>query len=98
MIKYKIDIMQELKKAGYTSYKLRNDKIFGEATITKFRKKEYINFNNLDILCKLLNCQPADIIEYRTNNGKFKTINDLKKIKGIGKAKFDAIKDKITVK
>ncbi len=64
MIKYKIDIMQELKKAGYTSYKLRNDKIFGEATITKFRKKEYINFNNLDILCKLLNCQPSDIIEY----------------------------------
>lgn len=64
MIKYKIDIMQALKDQGYSSYKLRNDKIFGEATMTKFRKKEYFNFENLNTLCYLLNCQPADIIEY----------------------------------
>jgi len=64
MIKYKIDIMDALKVKGYTSYKLRKDKIFGEATMTKFRKKEYINFENLNLLCKLLECQPGDIIEY----------------------------------
>lgn len=64
MIKHKIDIMQALKDNGYTSYKLRQEKIFGEATMTKFRKKEYFNFENLDILCSLLNCQPGDIIEY----------------------------------
>ncbi len=64
MIRYKIDIMKALKEKGYTSYKLRQDKIFGEATMTKFRKKEYINFDNLDILCELLECQPADIIEH----------------------------------
>lgn len=64
MIYYKIDIMQALKEAGYTSYKLRTEKIFGEATMTKFRKKEYINFENLDKLCSLLNCQPSDIIGY----------------------------------
>ena len=64
MIKYKINIMEELKNNGYTSYKLRKDKIFGEATMTKFRKQEYINFDNLNMLCELLNCQPGDIIEY----------------------------------
>lgn len=64
MIKYKIDIMESLKNKGYTSYRLRKDKIFGEATMTKFRKKEYINFDNLNILCNLLDCQPGDIIEY----------------------------------
>ena len=64
MIKYKIDIMESLKNKGYTSYKLRKNKIFGEATMTKFRKKEYINFDNLNILCNLLDCQPGDIIEY----------------------------------
>ena len=64
MIRYKIDIMDSLKAAGYSSYKLRQNKIFGEATMTKFRKKEHINFDNLNLLCKLLNCQPADIIEY----------------------------------
>ena len=64
MIKFKIDIMQALKEKGYTSYKLRKEKIFGEATMTKFRNQEYINFENLNILCRLLECQPEDIIEY----------------------------------
>ncbi len=64
MIKYKIDIMDTLKEKGYTSYKLRKEKIFGESTMTKFRKKEYINFDNLNLLCQLLECQPGDIIEY----------------------------------
>lgn len=64
MIKYKINIMDSLKGKGYTSYKLRKNKILGEATMTKFRNKEYINFENLNILCSLLNCQPGDIIEY----------------------------------
>lgn len=64
MIRYKIDIMDALKAKGYTSYKLRQEKIFGEATMTKFRKKEYINFDNLNLLCELLECQPGDIIAY----------------------------------
>lgn len=56
--------MDALKEKGYTSYKLRQDKIFGEATMTKFRRKEYINFDNLNLLCELLGCQPGDIIAY----------------------------------
>ena len=64
MIEFKIDIMQALKEHGYTSYRLRKEKIFGEATMTKFRNQEYINFENLNILCRLLECQPEDIIEY----------------------------------
>ena len=64
MIRYKIDIMESLKEKGYSSYKLRKNKIFGEATIQKFRNKEYINFDNLEKLCFLLECQPSDIIEY----------------------------------
>ena len=65
MIYYKIDIMQTLKDRGYSSYKLRHEHIFGEAVMQKFRNKEYINFENLDKLCKLLNCQPSDIIGYK---------------------------------
>ena len=37
------------------------------------------------------------IIEYREQNGKFKTIEDLKNVSGIGESKFSNIKDKITV-
>lgn len=64
MIQYKIDIMDSLKAKGYSSYRLRKDKIFGEATMTKFRNREPINFDNLNLLCSLLECQPGDILEY----------------------------------
>ena len=37
------------------------------------------------------------IIEYRTTNGGFKTIEDLKKVSGIGESLFEKIKDKITI-
>ena len=37
------------------------------------------------------------IIEYRNSNGKFKKIEDLMNVNGIGPAKFNNIKDKITV-
>ena len=35
------------------------------------------------------------IIDYRNQYGLFKTLEDLMKVKGIGQAKFDFIKDKI---
>lgn len=38
------------------------------------------------------------IIEYREENGKFKKIEDLKNVSGIGEAKYEAIKDNIIVK
>lgn len=38
------------------------------------------------------------IIEYREENGKFKKIEDLKNVSGIGEAKYEAIKDNIVVK
>lgn len=63
-IKYKIDVLAELKNAGHSSYRLRQDKIFGERTIQKFRNKEIVSADNLATLCELLNCQPGDILEY----------------------------------
>ena len=37
------------------------------------------------------------IVEYRTNNGNFTSIEQLLNVKGIGSARFDAIKNYITV-
>ena len=36
------------------------------------------------------------ILDYRKENGKFKKIDDIKQVKGIGEAKFNKIKDLIT--
>lgn len=64
MLKYKIDILEELKQKGYTTYKLRKDKIIGEAQIQKIREGELASKETLNTVCKLLNCQPGDILEY----------------------------------
>jgi competence protein ComEA len=37
------------------------------------------------------------IIDYRTENGGFKTVDEIKEVPGIGDAKFAAMKDSITV-
>ena len=39
----------------------------------------------------------SKIIDYRTKNGKFKKIEDLMNISGIGEAKFNNIKDYISI-
>lgn len=64
-IKYKIDVLSELKKAGYTTYKIKQEKLFSESTVQKFRNGESVSWKNIDTLCKLLNCQPGDIMEYK---------------------------------
>jgi putative transcriptional regulator len=65
MIVYRINVLEQLKAAGYSTYKLRMDKIFGQATIQQLRNGQLVSLANLNDLCRLLNCQPGDIIEYR---------------------------------
>ena len=64
MLRYKIDILEELKNKGYSTYKLRKDKIIGESQIQKIRTGELASKETLNTICKLLACQPGDILEY----------------------------------
>lgn len=64
MLRYKFDVLSELKKRGYTSYQIRKEKIFAESTLQKFRTGQVISADNLDSLCRCLECQPGDILEY----------------------------------
>lgn len=63
-IKYKIDVLAALKAAGYTTYRLRKEKILGESTMQQFRAGEIVSTENLSRICELLNYQPGDILEY----------------------------------
>ena len=63
-IRYKINVVMALKKAGYSTYRIRKEKIMAQSTLQKFRDGEIVNIDNLNVICKLLNCQPGDILEY----------------------------------
>lgn len=67
-IKYKIDVLDALKKAGYSSYKIRQDKLLGERVLSRLRHQESVSYDVLALVCKLLNCQPGDLLEYVPDN------------------------------
>ena len=64
MLKYKIDVLATLKEKGYNTNKIRTEKIMGEAMLQKIRKGEMVSWSVFEKLCLLLDCQPADLIEY----------------------------------
>ena len=65
MITYKIDVLQALKAKGYTSYKLRKDKLFSEKTIQYFRDGQLPSWATIDKLCSLLDMGVGDILVFK---------------------------------
>ena len=63
-LQYKMDVVSALKEKGITSYKIRSEKLLSESTLQKLRKGEGVSWDNLETLCRLLECQPSDLIEY----------------------------------
>ena len=58
-----------LKEKGYTSYRIRQEKIMGQATWQKIQNGGDIDTRTIAKLCKVLNCQPGDIMEYEEEQG-----------------------------
>lgn len=67
-IRYKIDILEALKTAGYNTTRLRKEKLLGESVIQKMRGKKPLSWHELGVICGLLGCQPGDLVEYSTDN------------------------------
>lgn len=63
-IRYKIDIMKALKEAGYSSTRIREEKLIGQSYLQQIRHQELVSWKTIDTLCGLLNCQVGDIVEY----------------------------------
>ena len=63
MWRYKIDVLKELSNRGYTSTKMRKDKIISQATLQNIRQGKGITTDTINTLCIILKCQPSDIIE-----------------------------------
>ena len=61
-LKYKIDVLAALKEKGYSTYRLRKDKIFGERVIQQLRDREPVSWEVLGRLCSLLGCDIGEII------------------------------------
>ena len=64
-LSYKINVLDALKEKGYSSYTLRKEKLLSESTIQKLREGEGVAWDNLDTLCRLLDCDISELLEYQ---------------------------------
>ena len=64
MLIYKIDVLQTLKENGYNTTRLRREKLLGENAIQDIRQNKMIGTKSLDMVCRLLDMQPGNIIKY----------------------------------
>ena len=67
-IKYKMNLVTALKEAGYNSTVIRQEKIMGQRELQKLRHNELVSWATIETICKLLQCQPGDILEYTEEN------------------------------
>ena len=64
MIRYCTDVLTALKEAGYSSYRLRKEKIINESSIQQLRNGELVSWKIFNTICSLLECQPGELIEW----------------------------------
>lgn len=63
-VQYKINVLAALKEAGYSSTRIRQEKLIGQATLQQLRHGELVSWATINTICQLLDCQPGDILEY----------------------------------
>ena len=66
-LRYKIDVLSALKEKGYNTNKIRTEGLLSQSTLQKFRTQQGVSWENIETLCRLLECQPGDLIEYIEN-------------------------------
>ena len=67
-LQFKINVINALKEKGYSTYILRTQHLLSESTVQKLRNGQGVSWDNIETLCKLLECQPADLMEYVTDD------------------------------
>lgn len=63
-IKINLDVVMAQRKVGLTELAQQVDLTLANLSILKNNKAKAIRFSTLEAICKALDCQPGDILEY----------------------------------
>ncbi len=64
MIMINLDVVMAQRKIGLTELAQQVDITMANLSILKNNKAKAIRFSTLEAICKALNCQPGDILQY----------------------------------
>lgn len=65
-----LDVVMAKKKTGVTELAKEIDITMANLSILKNNKAKAVRFTTLEAICKALNCQPGDILEYVPDEGE----------------------------
>ncbi|MBC5661064.1 helix-turn-helix transcriptional regulator [Anaerosacchariphilus sp. NSJ-68] len=63
-IRINLDVMMARRKIGLTELSREVDVTMANLSILKNNKAKAVRFSTLNAICKALDCQPGDILEY----------------------------------
>lgn len=63
-IRINLDVMMARRKIGLTELSQQVDVTMANLSILKNNKAKAVRFSTLNAICKALDCQPGDILEY----------------------------------
>lgn len=53
-----------MKERGLSTYRIRKENIISQSALTSLKNSKGVTTDTIEKLCKALNCQPGDILEY----------------------------------
>ena len=65
-----LDVMMAKRKKGLTELAGEVDITLANLSILKNNRAKAVRLSTLDAICKALNCQPGDILEYVEDTGE----------------------------
>ena len=65
MIVVNLDVMMAKRKIGLGELADKVDITMANLSVLKNNKARAVRFSTLDALCRALDCQPGDLLEYR---------------------------------
>ena len=60
-----LDVMMAKRKIGLSELAAEVDITLANLSVLKNNKAKAVRFSTLEAICKALDCQPGDILEYR---------------------------------
>ena len=68
MLIVNLDVMLAKRKMSVTELSERVGITMANISVLKNGKEKAIRFSTLDAICRALNCQPGDLLEYREDD------------------------------
>ena len=59
------NILGKLSAAGWSTYRLQQEKVISNGTIIQIRNGKDITTKTIDTICGLLKCQPGDLLTWK---------------------------------